>query len=233
MIPSVPHPVPPNQRAQSNQAAMAASSLSFTGTLPVTSTSFVERATACLALVAVAPALVVVLGTVRALSGRAPLVAHARVGQFGQMLWVFKVRTMWSEEPRVGGLIEYLQDTPVPAAKNGRDPRVTSPFAAFCRRHSIDELPQLANVVAGTMRWVGPRPMTKTELDQHYRGAQAELLSAPPGLAGLWQVMGRNRLTYAQRRRLDLLLVRRFGWKLCARVLLGTIKEVLLPRHAW
>ena len=89
------------------------------------------------------------------------------------------------------------------------------------------------HVVAGTMRWVGPRPMTRLEMDEHYAGAQQEVLSVPPGLTGLWQVMGRNRLTYAQRRRLDLFLVRHFSWRLCARVLLGTIREVLRPRYAW
>jgi lipopolysaccharide/colanic/teichoic acid biosynthesis glycosyltransferase len=75
--------------------------------------------------------------------------------------------------------------------------------------------------------------MTQSEVDEHYAGVQAELLSVPPGLTGLWQVLGRNRLTYAQRRRLDLFLVRHYSWKLCARVLLRTVKEVLRPRYAW
>jgi lipopolysaccharide/colanic/teichoic acid biosynthesis glycosyltransferase len=134
---------------------------------------------------------------------------------------------------RVAGWIEYLSDPPLPPEKAGVDPRVTSRFAAFCRRHSVDELPQLIHVAAGTMRWIGPRPMTQREVDEHYAGAQAEVLCMPPGLTGLWQVMGRNRLTYAQRRRLDLFLVRHFGWRLCARVLLGTIREILRPRYAW
>jgi lipopolysaccharide/colanic/teichoic acid biosynthesis glycosyltransferase len=75
--------------------------------------------------------------------------------------------------------------------------------------------------------------MTRAELDEHYGSAQAEVLSARPGLTGLWQVTGRNRLTYAQRRRLDLFLVRRYSWHLCARILLRTVREVLRPRDAW
>jgi len=212
---------------------MAASSLSFTGALPTPAVSYSERIAAGVALVAVAPGLLAVMGAVRAMSGRAPLVAHLRVGQFGRPLWVFKVRTMWDGAGGGQGWIEYLRDPALPLTKAGRDPRVTSSFAAFCRRHSIDELPQLFHVAAGTMRWVGPRPMTRVELDEHYGAAQAELLSVPPGLTGLWQVLGRNRLTYEQRRRLDLLLVRRFGWRLCVQVLARTVKEVLLPRYAW
>lgn len=215
---------------------MAAPSLSLTrnSTLKETGTPPLERMAAGLALTIAAPVLLVTLGAVRLLSGRAPLVAHLRVGQFGDPLWVLKVRTMWSgSQDRAGGWIECLLDAKVPALKAGYDPRVSSAFAAFCRRHSIDELPQLFHVAAGAMRFVGPRPMTQIELDQHYSGAQAELLSVPPGLTGLWQVKGRNRLSYTQRRRLDLFLVRRYGWKLSARVLMGTIREVLRPRDAW
>jgi lipopolysaccharide/colanic/teichoic acid biosynthesis glycosyltransferase len=201
-----------------------------------------ERIAAGIALTAVSPAMLALMGAVRAMSGRAPLVAHRRVGQYGDTLWVLKLRTMWEREkaprwkrgdkPR-SGLVEYLPDPAVPFVKNGNDPRVTSRLAAFCRRHSIDELPQLLHVASGTMRWVGPRPMTRAELDEHYGHEQTEVLTALPGLTGLWQVTGRNRLTYAQRRKLDLFLVRRYSWGLCARILLRTVREVLRPRDAW
>jgi lipopolysaccharide/colanic/teichoic acid biosynthesis glycosyltransferase len=211
---------------------MAATSLFLSRALPVQSVSTTERLAAAVVLGLVSPALLPVLGAVRILSGRTPLVAHLRVGQFGQPLWVIKVRTMWCDGAR-SGWIEYLNDPVVSQIKTGRDPRVTSAFAAFCRRHSIDELPQLLHVAAGTMSWVGPRPMTRGELEEFYGPDQAEVLSAPPGLTGLWQVLGRNRLTYRQRRRLDLFLVRRLTWRLRARVLVRTVKEVLLPRYAW
>ena len=213
---------------------MAAPSLTLVHTQVPVSTPFFERVVAGLALVMLTPALGAVLAAVRVLSGKAPLVAHLRVGQFGEPLWVWKVRTMWSgREERTGGCFEHLGDTKVPALKAGNDPRVTSSFAAFCRRHSIDEIPQLWHVVSGTMRIVGPRPMTQVELDEHYGSAQTEVLSVPPGLTGLWQVMGRNRLSYAQRRRLDVFLARRYGWRLCLRVLLRTVREILRPRDAW
>ena len=108
--------------------------------------------------------------------------------------------------------IEYLGDTHVPAFKAARDPRVTSRLALFCRRFSLDELPQLIHVVSGSMRLVGPRPITRIEWNEYYGVSSVEVLSVRPGLTGLWQVMGRNGLTYAQRRRLaDLFYARHQG----------------------
>ena len=216
---------------------MAATSVSFLQkTSPGSSVSLAEKVTAGVVMALAAPGLVAVLGVVGGLSGRPPLVAHLRVGQFGRPLWVFKVRTMWDDRdsrcPR-NAWVEYLRDPIVPQSKAAPDARVTSQFAAFCRRQSIDELPQLLHIAAGTMSWVGPRPMTQAELDEYYAEVQAEVLSVPPGLTGLWQVSGRNRLTYPQRRRLDRFLVRHLDWRLRASVLLRTVKEVVLPRYAW
>ena len=117
-----------------------------------------------------------------------------------------------------------------PGAKNAR---VTSPFAAFCRRYSIDELPQLWHVMRGEMALVGPRPLTRQELDTYYGGDAAQVVSAKPGLSGLWQVYGRSSLTYAQRRRLDLLLVRNWSVSLYFRILLVTLPCVLAGKDAW
>lgn len=150
---------------------------------------------------------------------------------------MFKIRTMW--DARDGSAarswwIERVEDTSVPIHKNAPDPRVTSRFAAFLRRYSIDELPQLLHVVTGRMCVIGPRPLTPEELDLYYGSeAAAEVLALRPGLTGLWQVMGRNRLTYSQRRRLDLFLVRRAGIRLYLRILAVTPLRVLSGRDAW
>src|SRR5207237_1192631 len=143
-----------------------------------------------------------------------PLIAHRRVGLNGQLFWIIKLRTMWDGPVPPGGgpkWIEYLSDTDVPVIKGAPDPRVTSRLAAFCRRYSVDELPQLLQVVTGKLALVGPRPLTSAELDAYYGTDCGEVLSVRPGLTGLWQVMGRNRLTYAQRRRLDLFFLRKCG----------------------
>jgi exopolysaccharide production protein ExoY len=178
----------------------------------------VERCASIVSLIVLAPALACVLFIVRVLSGRSPLVAHRRAGLNGKLFWVLKIRTMWNRRQSRGASssrwIEYLENAELPVVKNGRDPRVTSSFAAFCRRFSIDEIPQLIHVASGKMRLIGPRPLTRIELETYYGDAAREVLSVPPGITGLWQVMGRNRLTYAQRRRLDMFYVQRFSLKL-------------------
>jgi lipopolysaccharide/colanic/teichoic acid biosynthesis glycosyltransferase len=165
------------------------------------------------------------------------LIAHRRVGLNGELFWILKVRTMWSrfeELPQApSGWIEYLEDAAVPRIKGAPDPRVTSRLAAFCRRYSVDELPQLLQVATGRISLVGPRPLTPLELDTYYGADGRDVLSVRPGLTGLWQVSGRNRLTYAQRRRLDLFLVRKWSIGLYLRILLRTPGRVLSGRDAW
>ena len=196
---------------------------------------WVERIAAGIAFAAAAPALGATMAAVRALSGRSPLIAHRRVGMNGQPFWIFKIRTMWdSSLPESSPTwIEYLSDTDVPVIKGAPDPRVTSRLAAFCRRYSVDELPQLLQVVTGRLALVGPRPLTSAELEIYYGADCGEVLSVRPGLTGLWQVMGRNRLTYAQRRRLDLFFLRKCGFGLYLRILLRTPGRVFSGRDAW
>ena len=149
---------------------------------------------------------------------------------------MLKLRTMWDRRQalpqREAIWVEYLRDTHVPVFKDDRDPRVTSPLARFCRRFSLDELPQLLHVLSGRMRLVGPRPITREEWDEYYGPADAEVLSVLPGMTGMWQVAGRNRLTYAQRRRLDLFYVQHQSWRLDLRLLLRTPSRVLNGRGA-
>ena len=161
--------------------------------------------------------------------------AHRRVGRYGTTLWVYKFRTMWPRGPRArrsAFLIEKVADDE-PKPKVGPDPRVTSGFASFCRRHSIDELPQLALVAAGRMSMVGPRPITRFELSEYYDADAMEVLSVKPGLTGLWQIRGRSRLTYRQRKRFDLFLVRRLSASLYFRIMALTISDLLFAKDAW
>jgi len=201
---------------------------------------YCERAIAATALAAAAPVLIGVLAAVRALSGRSPLIAHKRIGLGGEPFWMFKVRTMWGARSNGGAgdssnaWIEYLEQPWVPIEKQTPDPRVTIRFAAWCRRYSLDELPQLLHVLRGQMRLVGPRPLTREELDGYYGPqASAEVLSVRPGITGLWQVIGRNKLTYPQRRRLDLFFVRKASLALWTRILLRTPGRVLGGHNAW
>ena len=100
------------------------------------------------------------------------------------------------------------------------------------RRLSVDELPQLAHVAAGRMALAGPRPITFGEMRRHYGECAAEVLSVKPGITGLWQVCGRSRLSYRQRRRLDLFFVRRGCGRLYAWILLRTLPAVVRGENA-
>jgi len=166
--------------------------------------------------------------------GPIAVVAHRRIGRGGVPFWMIKVRTMWGpgDSARKSGWMERLRETSVPASKSEPDPRITSRFAALCRRFSLDELPQLVHVITGEMRLVGPRPLTLPELREHYGESMQEVVSVLPGITGLWQVLGRSRLTYHQRRRLDVFMVRRFSAKLYFWVLLRTPARVLTGRDA-
>ncbi len=198
--------------------------------------SFVERLLAGGLLIALMPPLAVVLFAVAVASRRSPFIAHRRVGRCGQDFWMLKIRTMWDRtqppSAKAASWIEYLGDTHVPAFKGGRDPRVTSRLALLIRRFSVDELPQLVHVLNGRMRLVGPRPVTRQEWNEYYGVSATEVLSVSPGMTGLWQVLGRNRLTYAQRRRLDLFYVRHRTTQLDLLLLLRTPVRVLSGRDA-
>ncbi len=197
--------------------------------------SFLERLVAGALLVALSPLLLVACLVIVGLSRRSPLVAHQRVGFQGRLIWVLKLRTMWKHETgKRCKVVHRLSTSEAPAmAPNEKSLRVTSRFAAFCRRYSLDELPQLWHVVQGKMSLVGPRPLTKLELDKYYGSDTLMVLTKRPGLSGLWQINGRSRLSYGQRRRLDLFLVRKWSISLYLRILFATVPRVLAGKDAW
>jgi lipopolysaccharide/colanic/teichoic acid biosynthesis glycosyltransferase len=193
-----------------------------------------ERIAAGLMLAAFSPLLVLIASIIVVLSRSSPFVRHARVGWRGRPLRMLKFRTMWGLTPACSPwrFSEDVSGTPrVP--KKLRDERITSRFAFFCRRYSLDELPQLWHVVRGEMSLVGPRPVTRAELDAYYANCEDEVLSLRPGMTGLWQVMGRNDLTYSARRRFDRILVRKASALLYFVVLIRSIPSVVSGRGAW
>jgi exopolysaccharide production protein ExoY len=214
---------------------LSPSPVTWSRPLPLRAIGVAERVAALLLAILLLPLILGCAILVRILSGRSPWIAHRRVGWQGSTLWMLKLRTMWSPSPAqgAGGLVEYIDDDSGPANKRPSDPRVSNAFARFCRRHSLDELPQLWHVIRGDMSFVGPRPLTASELRRHYGILAAEVLSVKPGIAGLWQISGRNRLSYAERRALDLKLVRQFDFGVYLRVLTGAVREVFSSRNTW
>ena len=107
------------------------------------------------------------------------------------------------------------------------DPRIT-PIGKVLRKTSLDELPQFLNVLRGEMSIIGPRPVVKEEIKK-YSSNINKLLSVKPGISGLWQVSGRNKLTYAKRVELDLLYVKEYNLIMDLRIIIRTIGVILFP----
>ncbi|MGH3430556.1 MAG: sugar transferase, partial [Mycobacteriales bacterium] len=156
-----------------------------------------------------------------------------RLGRYGKPIRLFKFRTMdasvslddvLASDPR-------LQAEYNTAFKLRDDPRVTR-FGAFLRRTSMDEIPQLVNVLCGEMSLVGPRPIVEDELPLFGRDA-APLLSVPPGLTGFWQVNGRSDVAYPERVRLELAYVQGRSLMLDLVIMARTVRALLSSRGAY
>lgn len=171
---------------------------------------------------------VVILALIRREPGSI-MYKHRRIGQDGHAFECLKFRTMVPNADRV--LRELLERDPAIKAEWVRDhklrcdPRVTR-LGRFLRRTSLDELPQLWNVVRGEMSLVGPRPVVREELLRYGRNARA-YLSAKPGITGLWQVKGRNDTDYRRRVVLDTYYVRNRNLLLDLYILFKTTRVVL------
>ncbi|MEJ8630088.1 sugar transferase [Sphingomonas sp. I4] len=112
-----------------------------------------------------------------------------------------------------------------------RDPRVTT-IGRFIRKTSLDELPQLFNILRGEMSLVGPRPIVAAEV-RRYGKHFADYCSVRPGITGIWQISGRNDTSYRRRVAMDSLMARRMSPRLYARVLIGTARSVLTGHGAY
>lgn len=157
------------------------------------------------ALVFLIPFIVSAAIMVRLADGGPALFSQERIGLGGQPFRCYKFRSMITNSQEL--LDQVLATDPVAAAewaadqKLRNDPRITK-IGAFLRKTSLDELPQLVNVIRGEMSIVGPRPIIQAEIPR-YGGAFKDYTSVRPGLTGLWQVSGRNDTTYPQRVAMD------------------------------
>ena len=160
---------------------------------------------------------------------------HTRIGRNGRAFKVYKFRTM---VPNAGQVLkEVLDSDPQMRAewerdhKLRQDPRVTR-IGKFLRKTSLDELPQIINVLRGEMSLVGPRPVVREELRKYRRSAR-HYLAVKPGLTGLWQVSGRNDTNYRRRVAMDRLYARLASPSIDLMVLVKTVDVVLRGRGAY
>ncbi|ESY89786.1 MULTISPECIES: sugar transferase [unclassified Mesorhizobium] len=190
---------------------------------------FMDLVVAISALVMAAPVMIVVALLIRITTGGPAMFSHSRVGFGGKPFNCYKFRTMVANSDEV--LKAYLEANPQVTAeweethKIRDDPRVTS-LGWILRKSSLDELPQLFNVIRGDMSCVGPRPIVKDEL-KRYGDHLEEYLRTRPGVTGLWQVSGRSSMDYPSRVALDSQYVRNWSIWLDLAILFRTVFAVM------
>ena len=187
-----------------------------------------------LGLVVLSPFFLIVALMVRADGGPA-FYAHQRVGRAGKLFGCLKFRSMVIDsQARLEAL---LASNPAARAeweatrKLKNDPRITR-IGRFLRSTSLDELPQLINVLRGEMSLVGPRPVQEAEIDRYYGASAAHYMAVRPGITGLWQVSGRSETSYESRVALDVAYVSRPSMIADLGILLRTPVAVLSRRGA-
>jgi len=182
-----------------------------------------------IALLILLPVFVVLWGAVR-IDGGPAFFGHRRIGLDKKPFFCLKFRSM---RPDAEAALQSLLAADPEAAREWsetrkltRDPRVTL-VGRFLRSTSLDEIPQLVNVLRGDMSLVGPRPVVQEELDRYYGPYAAAYASVRPGITGLWQVSGRSSTSYETRVELDASYVAKLSFANDTRILLRTIPEVL------
>jgi exopolysaccharide biosynthesis polyprenyl glycosylphosphotransferase len=159
------------------------------------------------------------------------LFAQTRVGTNGKHFKVYKFRTMVVDAEQKKAELAQHNEADGPIFKIRNDPRLTR-VGRFLRRTSLDEIPQLWNIVIGQMSWVGPRPATPDEVAK-YEPWHLRRLAAKPGLTGLWQVSGRSDTTFEEMVRLDIYYVEHWSLLMDLRIVAQTIPTVLSGRGAY
>ncbi|GAA0910407.1 sugar transferase [Virgisporangium aurantiacum] len=186
--------------------------------------SVFDRVGAALLLLAFSPVLAAVALAVRLDSKGPVLFRQTRVGRYGREFQIYKFRTMHTDAERRLAELRHLNEQDGVLFKMRDDPRITR-VGRHLRRFSVDELPQLFNVVGGTMSLVGPRPPLQSEVAAYPRDARRRL-AVRPGMTGLWQVSGRSDLPWEEAVRLDLRYVENWSLSLDLVILLRTLTAV-------
>lgn len=195
----------------------------------------VDVTIAALILLATLPVVVLLCLAIWAQDGGRPIFAHRRIGRDGRTFPCFKLRSMVIDaDSRLQRLLESDPEAAAEWAADHKlrsDPRITL-LGAFLRKSSLDELPQLMNVILGHMSLVGPRPIVANEIPRYGRYFQY-YCSVRPGITGLWQVSGRNDVSYRRRVALDTVYCRQKTVSFDMWILGRTIPVLLLSKGSY
>ncbi|MFI6061062.1 exopolysaccharide biosynthesis polyprenyl glycosylphosphotransferase [Streptomyces sp. NPDC051286] len=190
-----------------------------------------DRCTALLGLLVLAPLLLLVSAAVKLSSPGPVLYLHERIGRAGRPFVMWKFRTMRVGADRQKAALAHENENDGLMFKMRRDPRVTR-VGRWLRRTSLDELPQLVNVLKGDMSLVGPRPPLAEEV-AHYTSVEWRRLTVRPGMTGLWQISGRSELSWDETVQLDLSYVDNWSFTSDVDVVARTFRAVVDGRGAY
>ena len=193
---------------------------------------FLQQTTALFALLLISPLLLLVFILIKTGSSGGALFSQTRVGENGRHFKMYKFRSMYlKSDPK------YQEPDPSQSSREGvckkyiNDPRITK-IGQFIRKYSIDEIPQLFNIVRGDMCLVGPRPALSIETYEYDHFVQPRLFTKP-GLTGLWQVSGRADTNFAQQLQLDKTYIKQQSFFMDCKIIALTIPAVLSAKGAY
>jgi len=192
----------------------------------------IDIAGAALGLVLLLPLFAVIALMIKLDDPKGPVIfKQIRIGKDGRPFWMYKFRSMVVNSEEILPQLLDRNDLKGPMFKMKEDPRVTR-VGKFLRKYSLDELPQLWNVLKNDMSLVGPRPALPREVEQ-YSALDRQRLTVMPGCTGLWQVSGRSGLSFEQMIELDLYYIRHRSIWLDLVLILKTFRAVLTCRNAY
>ena len=184
-----------------------------------------------LGLIVLSPLFIVVAITIK-IDSRGPIIfVTKRVGKGGKEFLFYKFRSMISGADRLRDSLHHLSETTGPIFKIKEDPRITK-VGRFLRHTSMDELPQLFNVLKGDMSLVGPRPPLPEEV-REYTPHQKKRLSVVPGITCLWQISGRSNISFYEWIELDIYYIENRSFLLDLKILIRTIPVVISGEGAY
>lgn len=197
--------------------------------------NFIKRAVdiliSLLGIILLSPLFLIVAIIIKLDSRGNAIFRQIRIGKDGRPFVFYKFRTMKHGAEKLKDHLQHLSDIKGPAFKIKKDPRITR-VGRFLRKSSIDELPQLFNVLKGDMTLVGPRPPLPEEVKKYGR-REKRRLKVKPGLTGLWQVSGRNDISFLEWMELDLYYIEHRSIVLDLKILIRTIPAVLSGKGAY